>query len=93
MAHPDLTDTTHPSLSYDGCGINGRDQYRTRIATFTDKRGPVAHHYGPLFAAAPELLAALKGTLRTMVIYHGADCRCKECQAVHDAIAKAEGKT
>lgn len=57
--HPETENPAHASLSFDGCGINGRDEYRTRIATFTNKRGPVANHYGPLFAAAPEMLAAL----------------------------------
>ena len=58
--HPETENPAHASLSFDGCGINGRDEYRTRITTFTNKRGPVANHYGPLFAAAPELLAALE---------------------------------
>lgn len=44
----------HPELSFDGFGINGPDEYRTRIATFT--RDNEAKKYGPLFAAAPELL-------------------------------------
>ena len=45
-----------PELTFDGCGINGSDEYRTRIATFSND----AEHYGPLFASAPELLEALK---------------------------------
>lgn len=44
-------------LSYDGHGINGTDEYRTRLATFT---GPEGRSFGPLFAAAPELLEALE---------------------------------
>lgn len=45
------------SFSFDGCGINGRDEYRTRLATLTQE----GHNQkvGPLFAAAPKLLAAL----------------------------------
>lgn len=46
------------SLSYDGCGINDKDAYRTRIATFTETE--YAEKYGNLFAAAPELLEALE---------------------------------
>lgn len=44
-----------PGLSFDGKGINGPDEYRSRVATFqTDE---AAAQYGPLFAAAPDLLA------------------------------------
>jgi hypothetical protein len=50
--------STRPELSYDGKGINGPDEYRTRIATFTGAHG--AADYGPLFAAAPELLAMVE---------------------------------
>ena len=49
------------SLSYDGFGINGRDEYRTRLATFaatlTEEQ---RREFGPLFAAAPEMFEALK---------------------------------
>ena len=44
----------------------------------------------PLLAAAPELLKALKGTMRTMQMMHGADCRCVECKDARAAIEKAE---
>ena len=33
--------------------------YRTRIATFTTERGETIDLLGPLFAAAPDMLAAL----------------------------------
>ncbi len=47
-----------PELSFDGCGINGPDEYRTRLATFERARWDTEQvkHYGRLFAAAPELL-------------------------------------
>lgn len=45
-------------LNYDGIGINGADEYRSRIATFNQPDGGA--EYGALFAAAPELLAALE---------------------------------
>ncbi len=49
------------SLSFDGKGINGPDEFRTRLATFiTDED---AKSYGPLFAAAPDLLAALEAIM------------------------------
>lgn len=48
-----------PELSFDGCGINGPDEYRTRLATFATPRGDDARKFGPLFAASPDMLAAL----------------------------------
>ena len=45
-------------LSFDGKGINGPDEYRSRLATFTND--DAADTFGPLFAAAPNLLAALE---------------------------------
>jgi hypothetical protein len=62
-----------PSLSFDGCGINGRDEYRSRIATFADRGGPIAKEYGPLFAAAPELLEDLKGIVAYASLCKGTD--------------------
>ncbi len=47
---------TRPELSYDGRGINGPDEYRTRIATFANDAA--GDQYGKLFQAAPELLEA-----------------------------------
>ena len=58
------TQHTRPELSFDGCGINGPDEYRTRLCTFTEKRGEIANHYGPLFAAAPDMLAAMEEAAR-----------------------------
>ena len=49
------------SLSYDGFGINGRDKYRTRLAKFAAGLSEEQRkEFGPLFAAAPEMLAMLK---------------------------------
>lgn len=45
-------------LSFDGKGVNGPDEHRSRLATFVDDE--IAQQYGPLFAAAPELLEALQ---------------------------------
>ena len=44
-------------LTFDGKGINGPDEYRSRVAAFAN--AAAAEEYGALFAAAPELLSAL----------------------------------
>jgi len=49
------------TLSFDGFGINGPDVHRSRIATFTP--GADAAKWGPLFAAAPEMLDALEAVV------------------------------
>lgn len=51
--------------------------------------GTEGHANARLIAAAPELLEALQGTMRTMEMHHGKDCRCKECLSARAAIAKA----
>jgi len=64
------------TLSFDGCGINGPDEFRTRIATFNgyDK----AEAWGPLFEAAPELLECVRELLA-----------CADPQRDHKEIKKA----
>lgn len=47
-----------PDFSFDGCGINGKDEFRTRLATLTE--AGKAQGVGPLFASADKLLAALR---------------------------------
>jgi hypothetical protein len=47
-------------LSFDGKGVNSCSMYRTRLATF-GKDTP--EHLGPLFATAPDLLAACAAVL------------------------------
>ncbi len=44
-------------LTFDGFGINGPDEYRSRVATFTGsaKENGQAEKYGPLFAQAPAM--------------------------------------
>ncbi len=61
MNKPKTVESFH-SLSFDGCGINGRDEYRTRIATFNDKNidGP---RYGRIFAASEAMLEALQAII------------------------------
>lgn len=53
--------TPRAELSFDGKGINGPDEYRSRIATFTTDEA--ARKYGPLFAAAPGLREQLEFAL------------------------------
>lgn len=84
-----------PELSFDGCGINGPDEYRTRLATFNWKAAgtsEVIKRYGNLFAAAPELLSALKMFV-AQYEGNGRDDREQrpEMIAARAAIAKAEG--
>ena len=47
------------TFSYDGYGINGPDEHRTRLATFTEA-GKAYPGLGKLLEAAPELLEALE---------------------------------
>jgi len=48
---------TRPTLSFDGLGINGPDEYRSRVATFATQEA--AQEYGELFAAAPDMKDSL----------------------------------
>jgi hypothetical protein len=77
------------SLSYDGRGINGPAPDRARVATFTDSAR--ADEWGPLLAAAPELLAALRYIVHAYP--RPLDGRTPVAVAVaEEAIAKAEGR-
>jgi hypothetical protein len=86
------------TLSYDGRGINGPAPERARVATFTDAQR--ADEWGPLLAAAPELLAALRGLLLAVESGPVDDAALtnpdseigQACDAALAAIAKAEGK-
>ena len=88
---------TRPELNYDGCGINGPDEYRTRIATFSN----LADHYGPMFAASPDMLAILKDTkkwlnqnLRRGTISAGTANQDGDLVTqINAAISRAEGRT
>ncbi len=60
-----------PELTYDGFGINGPDEYRTRLCTFTrDPFGDTsrADHYGPMFAGAPAVIEAAERMLEAMEV-------------------------
>lgn len=79
-------------LRFDGCGINGGDKYASRIATFAKIRGDDANHYGPLFAASPEMSDLLLRISRSACLDQrlGDRCICFSCEAGR-LIAKAEG--
>ncbi len=82
------------TLSFDGKGINGPDEYRSRLATFTSDKA--ATEYGALFEASPALLAALKAMVSSRWLSIDADInRTPEAVALRSlacaAIDKAEG--
>lgn len=89
---------TRPELSFDGKGINGPDEYRERVATFRNDEG--ARKYGPLFAAAPDLLAALQALSSTARTFRNVPKEEQDwgplddeaLEAAFDAIAKATGE-
>lgn len=87
--------STRPELSYDGCGINGPDEYRSRVATFTEKAD--RKKYGPMFAASPKLLAALKGVQKWWTETPGEpewdEMPAEIFDQMNEAIADAEGRT
>lgn len=74
-------DCSRAELSFDGFGINGPDEYRTRIATFQKGAGKLIAKYGPMFAASPEMLRVLK---MADIGLHPADergpCLCSQCK-------------
>lgn len=73
-----------PTLTYDGWGINGPDEHRTRIAKFST--GAAGERWGPLLARAPDLLAALR-----WIADHGdtTDGHRPACYAMRDAARRA----
>lgn len=84
-----------PSFNFDGCGINGRDQYRERLATLTKEGHRL--QVGPLFAAAPELLAYAKFEAETMSGKGFTEAEYKERAGIayqmrRAAIARAEAR-
>ena len=90
------------TLSFDGKGINGPDEHRSRLATFANPEA--AKQYGPLFEASTDMLEALQvaetimnefaensETLRYFEsLYPKGDLQ-KELARTRAAIAKAKG--
>ena len=77
--------STRPELTYDGHGINGPDEYRTRVVNFQTQAD--ADKYGKLLAAAPDLLEALRGLVMDWERVHGELPLDHEARA---ALAKVE---
>ena len=76
-------------LSFDGRGINSCGIYRQRIATFEPERESL----GDVFAAAPEMLEALKDIYSELEKWSNGEDWATDCQKLAlNAIAKAEGK-
>ena len=88
-------DPVFPDFSFDGFGINGADQYRSRLATLTP--AGQAAKVGPLFGAAPDLHDALSALLCAvnslpMAVRKGADMAEAMDQA-DKALYRARGNT
>lgn len=75
------------SLSFDGVGVNSCGMYRSRLTTFS-KNAP-REVLGPMFAAAPMMLAVLKSIPTYGCVCDG-EIHCQSC-AVRKAIQAAEG--
>lgn len=80
----------HNDLSYDGFGINGCDMYRTQLAKFS-KDSP-RDRLGPLFAAAPDLLAACQAANAWLIAAGYGSSGCPAMEQLWAAIAKATGE-
>ena len=93
QTQPPQTDVAHEQtgrgLSFDGIGINGPDEYRTRIATFVNPNQD-AKKYGPLFEASLDLLEACKTLLASWATESALTYATVE--QAQEAIARAEGK-
>lgn len=79
-------------LSFDGFGINGGDEYKSRLATLT-RRGQEEEGLGPLLAAAPDLYAELDilvGILGTVLLFHRAAMTPADSVARFTALIRAE---
>lgn len=86
--------TKHNHFSFDGRGISGTDKYRSRLATLTEAGH--AAKVGPLFAAAPDMLAALQALSdwgREHTSPRDANSPHALLVAAAKAIAAAEGHT
>lgn len=80
-------------LSFDGKGINGCGMYGTRIATFiSGSSDDETALLGPMFAAAPELLAALKRIREAFYVNGKRHALMAALHGTQELIASAEGR-
>lgn len=75
--------------SFDGKGINGGDEYMSRIATLTEHGHCL--NAGKLLAAAPDLLAALEGMMHKDYADLSLSDKLSLCENARAAIAMARG--
>jgi len=75
-----------PGFSFDGRGINGRDSFRSRLATLTEAGH--AERIGPVLAAAPELLDLIRALMgnRRQLDGEAAFLVLPECEARANAL-------
>jgi hypothetical protein len=84
-----------PELYFDdGCGIMGPDMNRTPLATFNRADWPrtAAEHYGPLFAASPDLLRELQIAVEMIELNVPAFEHDTRMKGFYAAIKKAKGE-
>ena len=72
-------------MSFDGFGVNGSDEYKSRLATLTPEGKRL--NVGPLLAAAPDLLAAIDHVL--IASEDGGDMGDINWDLLRDVVAKA----
>jgi hypothetical protein len=77
-------------LSYDGKGINGPDEHRSRVATFANDEA--AKTYGELFAESPTLLAAAREFLGSPMLVGNHPYAVQAYCALSASVARATGK-
>ena len=99
---PNENTRSRPTLSFDGKGLNGPDEYRRRVATFSSAAD--AKLWGGILAAAPDMLEALRALLREAEGLHGqlnderlldgwdADDEDVSLTTARAVIARAEGR-
>ena len=71
--------------------VRGLELPVNKIGEYSEQMLTALNEHDALVAVAAAMLEALEGTMRTMIIHHGADCRCNECKAARAAIAQAQG--
>jgi hypothetical protein len=76
-------------FTFDGFGVNGCDEYKSRLATLTETGHQLK--VGPLLAAAPELLESLKALERGIRLWMSEGVSDEVMTRAQAVIARAEG--